>query len=43
MVPSSCPVACQRVFMAWWLKCAEDEAIVASLGPGGVSQLAAFY
>lgn len=43
MVPSSCPVACQRVFMAWWLKCAEDEAIVASLGPGGVSQLTTFY
>ena len=43
MIPSSCPVACQSVFIPWWSKCAEDEAIVASLGNEGMSQLRAFY
>ena len=43
MIPSSCPVACQSVFIPWWSKCAEDEAIVASLGNEGMSQLREFY
>jgi hypothetical protein len=41
--PSSCPGECESVFIPWWTKCAQDEAIFASFGEAGMASLLDFY